>query len=146
MKKLLIVTLIVTAAFTAGCNNKKSNIEMLTAHEWSLDEVTFANSDFSETPPPGVSIIFSDTTDRVAGSGGCNRFFGSYTATEEGKITMGPLGSTLMECPTVEFEAKYFAWLEEADQFSVDENGLRLLISENGTTLVYKPVLKAVTE
>lgn len=144
MKRLFIVTLVVTAALTAGCNSKKTNVEMLTAHEWSLDEVLFADSDFSETPPAGVTIIFSDSTDRVAGSGGCNRFFGSYTAAEEGHISMGPLAGTLMECPGIEFETRYFGWLELADKFTVNHDELRLMATESGVTLLFKPVLKVV--
>lgn len=144
MKRLFIVALVVTTAFIAGCTSKKSNVEMLVQDEWNLDEVLFAESEFTETPPPGVTIIFSDTTDRVAGSGGCNRFFGSYTALEEGKITIGPLGGTMMYCPEMEFETKYLRWLEQVDRFTVDANGLKLIISQGGVTLSYKPVLKAV--
>jgi copper homeostasis protein (lipoprotein) len=34
----------------------------------------------------------------VAGSGGCNRFFGSYSVDGD-RLTFGPLGGTMMACP-----------------------------------------------
>ena len=35
---------------------------------------------------------------RVAGHGGCNRFFGAYQIAD-GRISIGPLGATRMACP-----------------------------------------------
>lgn len=144
MKKVFIVTAILTAVFITGCNSKKSNVEMLTGQEWVLDEVRFSDSDFTETPPSGATVMFADTAKNVYGSGSCNRFFGTYTADENGKIDISVIGSTMMACPTLDFETRYFEWLEGADGFKVDGQSLQLTISENGTTLVYKPLLKAV--
>ena len=143
MKRLFIATAIVATMLTA-CNSKKNNVEMLTAHEWLLDEVVFEGNDFTETPPAGVTIMFADSTDRVSGNGGCNGYFGTYTLGDDHKISMGPLASTLMACPNLEFEGKYFKWLEAVDKFEAEENSLRLKVTADGTTLVYKPVLKAV--
>ena len=36
---------------------------------------------------------------QLFGHGGCNHFFGSYTAGEGGKLEIGPLGATRMACP-----------------------------------------------
>jgi hypothetical protein len=43
------------------------------------------------------SISFA-SDGKVAGSGGCNRFFGSYMQEGE-KLSFSPLGSTRMACP-----------------------------------------------
>lgn len=44
-----------------------------------------------------TTMVF-DADGRVAGSGGCNRFTGSYTF-EEGRLSFGPLAGTKMMCP-----------------------------------------------
>jgi copper homeostasis protein (lipoprotein) len=43
-------------------------------------------------------FILQIAEQRVAGSGGCNRFFGSY-ALDGDRLTFGPLGGTTMACP-----------------------------------------------
>ena len=144
MKRLFIVIAIVATATFAACNSQKNNTEMLTGHEWLLDEVVFDGDEFTETPPAGVTIMFADTTNRVSGNGGCNGYFGTYTVTGDDKIKIGPLASTLMACPNMEFEGKYFKWLEAVDKFEAEENSLRLKATSEKATLVYKPVLKAV--
>jgi heat shock protein HslJ len=71
---------------------------------------------------------------RVAGHGGCNRFFGSYQITD-GRISIGPLGATRMACPEpdMNLETEFFQALEQARGFSRD--GARLVFTdEQGNT------------
>jgi len=71
---------------------------------------------------------------RVAGHGGCNRFFGSYQITD-GQISIGPLGATRMACPEhdMNLETEFFQALEQARGFSRD--GARLVFTdEQGNT------------
>lgn len=117
---------------------------MLSANEWVLDEIVYDGNDFTETPPAGVTLVFADSTKRISGKGGCNGFFGTYKLIEGNKIEIGALGSTLMACPELEFEGKYFKLLEAVSEFKVDENSLELRAIDEKATLVYKPVLKVV--
>jgi heat shock protein HslJ len=66
---------------------------------------------------------------RVAGHGGCNRFFGSYQITD-GQISFGPLGATRMACPepVMNLETALFQALEQARGFSRD--GARLVFTD----------------
>lgn len=68
---------------------------------------------------------------KVAGSGSCNRFFGT-AAVSGGAITFGPLGSTRMACAdTVEMqEGRYLKALQDAERFTLD--GPVLLIFSKG--------------
>ncbi|MGH7516091.1 MAG: YbaY family lipoprotein [Gemmatimonadales bacterium] len=68
---------------------------------------------------------------RVAGSGSCNRFFGTVEISGE-SIKFGPLGSTRMACPEAVGmqERKYLKALEEAERFTLDEP--MLLVYSNG--------------
>lgn len=74
-----------------------------------------------------------EAADRVAGRGGCNRYFGSVELAGD-RITFGPLGATRMACGDAadEQEMRFFRALEGAERFSVDDQG-RLLIHTRGT-------------
>ncbi len=65
---------------------------------------------------------------RIAGSGGCNRFMGSYKA-EAGTLTIDePLASTLMACepPIASQETRYLRALEAAQRYEITNQGLAI--------------------
>ncbi len=88
----------------------------------------------------GTTITAEFTSeDRVAGSAGCNRYFGSAKA-ESGKLTAGPFGATLMACSpdaVMAQEAQYLAALGAAKRYTIVGDELRLGPSENSVTLVF---------
>lgn len=68
---------------------------------------------------------------RIAGSGSCNRFFGTVEISA-GSIKLGPTGSTRMACAEevgVQ-EGKYLQALETAERYTLD--GSTLLIYSKG--------------
>lgn len=73
---------------------------------------------------------------RVAGSGSCNRFFGTVEVSGE-SITFGKLGSTMMACaPEISAqEAKYLQALQNALRFAVDASGLAIWIKGSAQPL-----------
>lgn len=81
------------------------------------------------TAPDGerAPTLFLDPSDhRAFGSGGCNRFSGSYTL-EGGNLGIGPLVSTKMYCEGVmDQEAAYFAALEATRGWRVSARELEL--------------------
>lgn len=84
-------------------------------------------------PVDGPTLDY--TTEKVSGTGGCNRFQGPITI-EDDAIQIGPLASTKMVCEgKSEIEAKYFAALEQARAFTV-EDGKLLLKDDAGQVLV----------
>ena len=64
---------------------------------------------------------------KVAGSGGCNRFFGSYSQSSS-KLKFGPLGSTKMLCSqqVMSKERALFAMLAKARRFERRDHKLTL--------------------
>ena len=97
-------------------------------------------------PNTYVTINFSSTADQVSGSGGCNNFSATYTADDDGSLTINsPLGSTLMACETgMEQEGLYFSALETVTGYTVTENGTLLLDYDSGT--VYDEQLVFIPE
>lgn len=68
---------------------------------------------------------------KIAGSGSCNRFFGTVIISGE-SITISPLGSTRMACAegVMNQEEKYLKALQDAERFTRD--GSTLLIYGKG--------------
>ena len=79
-----------------------------------------------------------EQTDRLGGSGGCNRYFASYTLTGD-RLRVGPMGSTRMMCSPARMaqEARFFQALSAAERCELS-NG-ELLIAYAGGTLRFVP-------
>ena len=62
-----------------------------------------------------------ETDDRVAGSGGCNRYFGAVSI-DGSRVTFGDLGSTMMACPeqVMDQERRFLQALERTRSFAWD--------------------------
>lgn len=86
-----------------------------------------------------VTAEFTDEA-RVAGKAGCNQYMGSARAEDGGKLTVGPLASTLMACSpqaVMDQETRYLAALQAATTFAVGGDELRLGPAGRAATLVY---------
>jgi heat shock protein HslJ len=70
----------------------------------------------------------------VTGSGGCNRFTGSYES-GVGTLTFGPLAGTRMACPGMDTETAFLKALESTRRFRLAGRHLDLL-DERGAVLV----------
>ncbi len=84
-----------------------------------------------------LSISFDDSTKKVSGFSGCNRFFGSYTINEN-SLKFSPLGTTRMLCSEDknDIENKLLKAFEKADNVFFSENGFSLFNKK-------KPLLSA---
>jgi heat shock protein HslJ len=109
-----------------------SGPESLVGPEWSLKTLGGKPVVSGTTP----SATFS-ADERVSGSAGCNRYFGSARVAGS-SLSVGPLGSTMMACAqdVMDQEALYLAALQAATFYSVQGSELRLGPSESQVTLV----------
>jgi len=78
-----------------------------------LADTAWRLRDFAgETVEPDVTVSFGPEG-RAFGSGGCNRFNGSFTL-DRGRLTFGPIAATRMACPDPvnQIEMRFFKTLE----------------------------------
>lgn len=77
---------------------------------------------------------------KLAGHGGCNRFFGTYRQYDGGKLAIGPLGATRMACAgeVMEREQAFFALLERTARAEASHLVLKLLDAEGKELAVLK--------
>jgi len=73
-----------------------------------------------------IYIEFNNSDSTVAGSGGCNRFFGQYKLSDGMRIQFSKLGTTLMACDHLATEAEFMQMLEKADNYTIANGLLKL--------------------
>lgn len=91
----------------------------------------------------GVEITLNFEEDRVAGAGGCNRYFGSVSSAAPGELRFSGMGATRMACPepAMDLEQRYLSTLAEATSYSFLAG--RLVLScdtdEGSVALIFAP-------
>ena len=95
-----------------------------------------AGSEWGLSKKPERFIRFQ-ADGRVSGTGGCNRFFGSYTLSGN-KLSIGPLASTRMLCaPNImKAERQFHMNLENVVTFKRSEAELRLFDKDRTRLMV----------
>jgi heat shock protein HslJ len=97
-------------------------------------------------PGTYVTINFNAVDGQVNGLAGCNNYFTSYTADDDGNLSINaPIGASRMACETgMEQEALYLSALETVSGYSLNESGELLIDYESGT--VYEEQLVFIPE
>ncbi len=116
-------------------------LEGLRRSGWRLAKVRPAEPfDEATWRGAGATLIFDKEPSRIAGRGGCNRWFGAWMVDADGTLKPSPFGSTQMACPdpAMAIEAAYLDLLSHArtlhwwgTEVEVESrNGSRLLFEE----------------
>ena len=142
----LLVALLMTGLLAGGAVAQSPSPSavpgsQLTDTEWLLTQAAIGGS--LVNVPAGVVATLRLSDGEASGSGGCNRFFGSYTAADPtvdaGDLTFGPIGSTLMLCPepSASTETAYLTLLGTVASYAIDNGILTLSDAGGNAVLVY---------
>ena len=76
----------------------------------------------------GASLLFEPQGQKIAGSTGCNRYFGTYSL-EQDQLSLSPAGMTRMACPTplMAQEQQFIEALGSVTGYRLDGRALELL-------------------
>jgi putative lipoprotein len=126
------VLLMIFALFLAACGALGGGAD-LEGTSWNLVEIA------GQPAVAGSNPTLSFEKGQAGGNGSCNSFGGAYEA-GNGKLTFGPLMSTLMYCEnTMEQETAYLAALQDAAGYEI-KNGILLILDANGqVALIFEP-------
>ena len=128
MKRLLLAIISGIFIFPACSHFGAFSVDpnTLQGSEWVLEDLAG-----SAVEDRVQSTIVFETKDRLAGWGGCNRYFTRFRSEGSG-IQIGPIGATRRVCPAVVMnqEERFFKALEKATRISMQEPYL-LIYSEN---------------
>jgi heat shock protein HslJ len=112
----------------------------LTDTAWQLESWISGGEASAPVADSLITLEFS-TDGRVAGTGGCNRYGGTFTAGDEGTLTVSALFSTRRACMgdgLMQQEQAYLAALETATAYAI--SGAQLTITYgDGDALVFIP-------
>lgn len=132
------LSLLLLTIAMVGCSSTKGNNEkkVITSTAWELFSINGSTIDSADYDR-GVPDIAFTTDGKVNGGNGCNRYGGTYTLEDNGRLTLGQMMSTKMFCPGSD-EATFMKALHEANMLKAEDNKLILL---NGTNevLVFVP-------
>jgi heat shock protein HslJ/uncharacterized lipoprotein YbaY len=117
------VELTVNQETLTGCGGAPA--DLLTGRTWVVEDIAGAGIIDASRMTLGFG-----TDGRVAGSGGCNRWFAGYTLTGEG-LSIGQAGSTMMACPEalMDQERRFFEALGQVTGFDIDDGGALVLMA-----------------
>lgn len=123
---LAILVLPACADEGGGSDGPSTDPDDLTGVTWRLDDATLKELASPDAGPVVVSLVFADG--QVSGTSGCNSYFGTYEADDDGSLSIGALGGTEMACeePLMTLESAYLAALGGVVGFSVDGGVLTL--------------------
>jgi heat shock protein HslJ len=105
----------------------------LNGTSWALVEIS------GQPVVAGSSPTLSFEDGQAGGSGSCNSFGGEYTL-DNGKLTFGPLVSTMMYCEdTMEQETAYLAALQSAVAYQMKDGRMLILNADGDVVLAFEP-------
>ena len=83
-----------------------------------------------------ITIEFKSAEGTIAGSNGCNSYFGGYKINRNELTIIPPIGSTMMACPEsiMDQEQEYMKLIETAETFQIQND--RLIISCSGNNVL----------
>ena len=124
MKTILFVFISATCILIACSHtgNSSPDINNLVGTEWVLEDLGGRGVEDRVQ-----STIIFKAKDRIAGWGGCNRYF-SDSRFDGHSIHIGPIGSTRRVCPAVvmDQETRFFKALEKAERISMEDTYLMI--------------------
>ena len=135
--RLCVAVSLVTACVGDQRAEESAEQPGLVGVEWRLIAIETDQGSMSPTGTDGSvpTLLFTDesadeaSARRLSGSGGCNRFFGSYETGSEGDLSVSPLGATRMMCAepgVMELEAAFFEVLSNASSYSIEGGELTI--------------------
>lgn len=141
---------ILLAAFLISFDETESGVMMPAAAgvegtKWILTEVSGApvSTPAGENQP---HIMFDPAQKRATGFAGCNNFFGSYEIAGA-SLKFGPLGSTRMSCPDLQFslETEFLEALDKTGGWQIKDNMLLILNDSNVLARLTKENIQGIT-
>ena len=131
--KLLLTLLVVSVISLTACTTATPAFEDI---EWVLESYGEKGNLQPVLEDSEITATFDSTEGEVAGSAGCNHYFGGYEASR-GKLTMGLIASTEMWCEgLMDQEQEYLKILGAAETYEIQDG--KLQISSGVNLLIFK--------
>lgn len=116
--------------YTKGTCPTSGSAAILEGPTWRL--ITFAMQPASKSVPADISITAKFEEKEVGGSGGCNRYGGSFTH-QGNSLQVAELVSTKMYCQqAASWETLYFNMLQKSESYTLQGDMLKIDCGASG--------------
>jgi heat shock protein HslJ len=131
-----IITIVIACAVAAGCESGRDQrgAASLVGTSWRLTAWPV-----SSAAPPLFTITAEFSESQISGSSAVNSYGGQYTATSDGRFSVGEMQSTLMggSEDAMRAEALYFELLQQARKYEATRTTLTLKDGNNQAILIF---------
>lgn len=134
---IVLMGLAIMSACSMGINaNSPTPEQALDKQVWQLTAI-----EGKVLPKDAAVPNLKFANGRLTGFTGCNRLFANYSATAEGSLSLGALGTTKMACLGAggELERAVLAALKQVGFYAVPPGQLNLLDANHKVLLTYLP-------
>lgn len=149
VKSLMLPSFAVASALLlAACNttsqtaqtNMTSDWSTVTGKEWQLIKVVNGEETLTPMSPVLAGANFAENG-KVAGSTGCNRFFGTYEQSAD-KLKLSPLGATQMMCmeDAMAIETAFKDAMEKVTNWQLANDALVLNDASGKAIMEFAPI------
>jgi heat shock protein HslJ len=122
----------------SGCIGTTEEKEIPLNSTWLLKSFGDTGSEEPVISGSKVTLQFVEEG-KIAGSGGCNRYFSSYVIESGNKLSFGLIGSTMMYCEGVmDQEYQYLGVLENISAIEFDQTSLKLYYNDGRGVLNFE--------
>ncbi len=116
-----------------SCGGSKTSAD-LTETTWKLKTMMAPDGVEVTVEENLPTLIFGDSM-KLSGYSGCNYFFGSYTASAQGRLVMNVTGSTMRLCPDSQIEEMFLRNVARIGKYEVLQDTLLYLSDSTGVKL-----------
>ncbi|WP_295548017.1 META domain-containing protein [uncultured Pseudacidovorax sp.] len=135
-RRLILALALPAVLSMAACSSGISLDEPIEGPTWRLVQVQGETVDGGADPQGAPSMQFG-SDGRAVGSGGCNRFSGTYSRTAS-QLRIGQLAATRMACAAPERgqrEMQFFQALQATASYRLQGPAQLVLLDGNGRTV-----------
>jgi heat shock protein HslJ len=134
MRRTLVIAAVLGLTL-AACADPNEPAADPTLSAWVLDSGSVDGADIAIAEDHPITLTFEESG--IAGSSGCNTYFGGYTI-DGSAISFSDMGSTMMACEPTEVmdsESMYLDAMSKVDAFTATDDTLTL--TGDGVELVF---------
>ncbi|KZB54986.1 hypothetical protein AUP42_06205 [Thalassospira lucentensis] len=139
---------IASSLWLAGCaattkpaeEKSPADWSAIAGRDWQLMRIEAKDKSLTPMTPILASVNFTNDG-KIAGSTGCNRYFGSYTR-KDTALDVSPLGSTKMMCmeDAMEIEDAFIAAMADVKGWKVQDGDLMLVDGSAKSIMTFEPI------
>jgi len=126
--QLAVASLLLTTLFLTGCESQPTKTEQPEQLVFTLEDTDWQLESFMQGSAKAsgkATLKLLSDKNRIAGSAGCNRYFGGYKTSGD-QVSFSQMGATKILCQDMSEEDHFFKYIMRVNRFQIEGNQLIL--------------------